>query len=65
MYSDLILSWKILERNGLLLIDDYTYLKEKNEVLNSPYEGVNHFLNKYKDQYKLLDIGYRVFLQKL
>lgn len=65
LYSDLILSWKILERNGLLLIDDYTYLKEKNEVLNSPYEGVNHFLNKYKDQYKLLDIGYRVFLQKL
>uniref|UniRef100_A0A6C0EQN5 Uncharacterized protein n=1 Tax=viral metagenome TaxID=1070528 RepID=A0A6C0EQN5_9ZZZZ len=63
-YSDIILSWRILEKGGILVIDDYYYLKDVN-ILHSPYEAINHFLEKYKNEYKLLDIGYRVFLQKL
>lgn len=62
-YTDLILSWKILRKNGILAIDDYPYQKEK--CLESPYEAVNHFLNKFKDEYKILDSGYRVFLEKI
>ena len=62
-YSDLILSWQILEKDGILAIDDYTYLKE--DILNSPYEAVNHFLKIYEGKYKLLHKEYRVFIQKI
>jgi hypothetical protein len=62
-YSDLVLAWIILEKNGILCIDDYTYKVES--MLDSPFEAVNHFLKHYEGKYKLLHKGYRVFLQKI
>lgn len=62
-YLDIILCWELLEKDGILVIDDYLY--KKDTIIESPFEAVNHFLTSYKEQYKLLDIGYRVFLQKL
>ena len=62
-YTDLVLSWEILEKDGMLAIDDYHY--KQDEILNSPFEAVNHFLKIYENKYKLLHTGYRVFLQKL
>lgn len=63
-YTDLVLSWSILEKSGILVIDDYLYKKDEN-ILDSPFEAVNHFLKVFEEKYKLLDIGYRVFLEKL
>jgi hypothetical protein len=40
-------------------------LYKKDMILHSPFEAVNHFLTLYKQKYKLLDCGYRIFLQKL
>jgi len=62
-YSDLILSWRLLNKGGLLAIDDYLY--NHNDLINSPFEGVNHFLNKYQTEIIILHKDYRVFLQKL
>jgi hypothetical protein len=62
-YSDLILSLKLLSKGGILAIDDYLYNKE-GAVVDSPFEGVNHFLNKFQKDFKILHKGYRVFLQK-
>jgi len=62
-YSDLVLAWVILEKNGIIAIDDYTYKVES--MLDSPFEAVNHFLKRYEGKYKLLHKGYRVFLQKI
>jgi hypothetical protein len=62
-YLDIILCWELLEKNGILVIDDYLY--KKDMILHSPFEAVNHFLTLYKQKYKLLDCGYRIFLQKL
>ena len=64
-YLDLILSWKILNKGGILAIDDYTYNIDRSDKLVSPFEGVNHFLKKYENEYSLLNKGYRVFLQKI
>jgi len=61
-YTDIVLSWEILEKGGYLIIDDYLYKKDK--ILKSPFEAVNHFFNIYKEQYNILYIGYRVFLEK-
>lgn len=62
-YSDLVLAWLVLEKNGIIAIDDYLYKVES--MLDSPFEAVNHFLKRYEGKYKLLHKGYRVFLQKL
>lgn len=62
-YSDLMISWRLLEKGGLLAIDDYLYNAE-GAVVNSPFEGVNHFLKKHQNEIKILHKGYRVFLQK-
>jgi predicted O-methyltransferase YrrM len=61
-YSDLVLSWEILEIGGILAIDDYYYKMET--VLDSPFEAVNHFFKRYTNKYKLLHKGCRVFIQK-
>jgi predicted O-methyltransferase YrrM len=62
-YSDLMLSWKLLNRGGLLAIDDYLY--NQGGLIDSPFEGVNHFLKKHQHEIKLLHKGYRVFLVKI
>ena len=62
-YSDLILSWKLLNRGGLLAIDDYLY--NQGSLIDSPFEGVNHFLKKHQAEIKVLHKGYRVFLIKI
>ena len=63
-YTDLVMSWNILEKGGIIFIDDYLYKKDEN-ILNSPFEAVNHFFKLFKEQYKLLNIGYRIFLEKI
>ena len=62
-YSDLVLAWLVLEKNGIIAIDDYLYKVES--MLDSPFEAVNHFLKRYEGKYKLLHKDYRVFLQKI
>jgi hypothetical protein len=62
-YTDLVLAWQILDKKGVLVIDDYLY--NRGDLLNSPYEAVNYFLKLFQDQYKVLNIDYRVFLEKL
>ena len=63
-YSDLLLSWELLNIGGIMVIDDIPYNKE-NGVLESPYEGVMHFMKKYENKYKILKDNYRLFLEKI
>ena len=63
LHLDLILSFNVLNKGGILGIDYYLYNKEN--ILESPYEGVNHFLEKYKDRIKILSKEYRVFIEKI
>lgn len=61
-YLDMTLSYQLLEKGGMMVVDDYIY--NLNNKLDSPYEGVNQFLKKYEGTYQLLNKGYRVFLMK-
>jgi hypothetical protein len=54
-----------LEQGGVLAINNYLYKSGDEDILNSPYEGVNHFLKLFEGKYEVLDIGYRVFLEKI
>jgi len=75
-HGDLILAWELLNKNGVMGIDDYTWnaptwndptwnapTKQKDNF-KRPFKAVNHFLEKYKGEYKILHKGYRVFLLK-
>jgi predicted O-methyltransferase YrrM len=64
-YSDMVLSWNLLKTGGILGIDDYLWKPENtNDKLDLPYHAVNHFMDRYKGEYSILNIGYRVFLLK-
>jgi hypothetical protein len=63
-YSDMILSWRLLAKGGMLAIDDYLY-KAGESTIESPFDGVNQFLNKHQHDSKIIHKGYRVFLQKM
>lgn len=62
-YIDVFLSWQLLNKGGIIAIDDYFYFVE--DKLESPYEGVKKFLEERTGEYKVLYLGYRVFLEKL
>jgi FkbM family methyltransferase len=64
-YNDLILSWMVLNNNGILIIDDYLWRSSSLDVLNIPHHAIKHFLITYKDDYIVLHIGYRVFIKKV
>lgn len=63
-YVNMVLSWNLLNTGGILGIDGYLYLRDV--ILESPFEAVKHFLEKYKGRYQLLSTKeQRVFLKKL
>jgi GR25 family glycosyltransferase involved in LPS biosynthesis len=64
-YTDCLLAWKILNKNGLMIIDDYLYKESSDDILDKPFHGVNHFLEKMSGEYTILEKGYRLFLLKL
>jgi hypothetical protein len=62
-YTDLVLSFNLLNKGGILGIDDY--LMNQESLLDSPFAGVNYFLDKFKDKIIMLDKAYRVFIEKI
>lgn len=61
-YLDIFLSWKLLKKNGILIIDDVPY--NKGKTLESPYDGVVKFINEHRDAINIINLAYRVFLEK-
>jgi predicted O-methyltransferase YrrM/tetratricopeptide (TPR) repeat protein len=61
-YTDMVLAWKLLNKGGIMGIDDYLW--NNTDVLNSPFEAVNAFLKKYEKELVVLSKEYRVFLEK-
>ena len=65
-YSDMLLSWELLNEGGILGIDDYLWAPTNmtNASLDIPYYAVEHFMERYVNKYELLNKCYRVFLLK-
>ena len=62
-YTDLILSFNLLNKGGLIGIDDFIY--NKDILLESPFMGVEYFLNKFEKKINILHKSYRVFIEKI
>ena len=64
-YTDCLLSWNLLNKNGIMAIDDYLYKISITDEFENVEKGVHHFLDKIKGQYNLLESGYRIFITPL
>jgi predicted O-methyltransferase YrrM len=63
VYFDAMIAWKLLKIGGIMAFDDYLF--NKGDILNTPYDAVNYFLETIKGRYILLDKGYRLFIKKI
>lgn len=65
-YSDMIISWNLLSIGGIMGIDDYLWQSQiPNTMLDYPYYAVEFFMKRYSRNIKVINVGYRVFLQKI
>ena len=62
-YTDLILSFNLLNKGGVIGIDDFIF--NKDVLLESPFMGVEYFLNKFEKKINILHKSYRVFIEKI
>lgn len=61
--SDAILSWNILNENGILIFDDYLWDKIEGDHFR-PKIAIDTFVHVYKTQLKTLYFGWQVIIQK-
>jgi GR25 family glycosyltransferase involved in LPS biosynthesis len=59
-YTDCLLSWEILKSGGIMAINDYVSGKKDNGV-----KCINRFLSEIPGQYRILEGGFILFIQKL
>jgi GR25 family glycosyltransferase involved in LPS biosynthesis/predicted O-methyltransferase YrrM len=59
-YADCLLSWELLETNGIMAINAYITNEQDNDA-----KCVNDFLDEIIGQYIVLETGYRLFIKKL
>ena len=64
-YSDMVMGWELLGTAGIMGIDDYMWKPEQsNTILDYPQHAIDHFMKRYYN-IKVINVGYRVFLQKI
>lgn len=64
-YIDCLLSWQLLNDNGIMAIDDYLYKISFINEFENVQKGVDHFLEKIKGQFHMFVKGYRIFIKKI
>jgi predicted O-methyltransferase YrrM len=62
-YADIIISWDMLKKGGVLAVDDYEWNLQADKY-DRCKESIDHFLKKIEGEYIMLNKGYRVFLLK-
>ena len=65
VFNDCMESWKILTKNGIIIIDDYFWQGYKNHS-EDPIHGINRFLSIKKKFHSVLRVSnYQLFIRKL
>ena len=62
---DIIQAWELLDVGGILGIDDIGWIPENYTDFDVPLKAVQLFLDKYYKHFKVLDNGYRLFVEKI
>jgi predicted O-methyltransferase YrrM len=62
---DIIQSWELLDVGGILALDDVTWFPKNYNEFDIPIKAVQLFADKYNKRFKVLNNGYRLFVEKL
>ena len=58
-------SWRILNKNGIMIFDDY-FWEYYSDIFKNPGYAINHFLQIIKNQYKVILVtNTKVFIKKI
>lgn len=61
--SDAELSWDLLKSGGIMAFDDYEW-DHPDGTDKNPKPAIDKFLEKYKDKYTIISIGWQVWIRK-
>lgn len=56
-------AWRYLESGGVIAFDDYGWIDNPSEFLR-PKRGIDAFLSICEGEYRVMEIGYQVWVQK-
>ena len=62
-YRDCVLSWPLLDPNGIMLIDDYEFGAQLLDELK-PKQAIDAFLANIVEQYDELHRAYQIAIRK-
>ncbi len=63
--EDCLESWKILKKDGIMIIDDYFWTGYENHLFN-PIHGINNFFRSFKKYFNVLRVSKKqVFIKKI
>lgn len=62
--EDLVLSFRLLNKSGIMVMDDYCWDKYEDKTLN-PRLAIDAFLSIFEGKYQLIGKGYQVAIRKL
>ena len=62
--ADMCMSWELLKKGGVMLIDDYEW-QHANTEQEKPKLAIDCFLDVYKGKYEILFKNYQVGVKKL
>lgn len=61
--EDLVLSWRLLKQNGIMIMDDYGWGYDRPDK-EKPAPAIDAFLYIYQDLYDILDHGWQITIRK-
>ena len=65
VFNDFRESWSILNKDGILILDDYFWARYK-KLEENPAFAINKFLKKIPNEYKIIRLSkYQLFLRKI
>lgn len=63
VYCDILFAWAMLNRRGLMILDDYKWTDVPGEM-NQPKAGIDAFMWSFMKDFKLVHQDYQVILQR-
>ena len=63
VYQDAVLSWSLLEKDGIMIFDDYLWAPEGTNESDRPKAGIDAFLERTPNC-EILHHGYQVMIKK-
>lgn len=64
VYDDAVLCWPMLKPGGVVSFDDYEWRLHRPPE-NRPQQGIDRFMEEYRDEIEILHKAYTIFLRKV